>query len=305
MKSSLKKLSLLFIICLLSNCTSKKQIVYQPLDISKKTYTYKKTENGTKLKLDLYTSTKLKNDAPLIIHVHGGGFSGGSRDENHIKEFCTEMAKNGFITASISYRLTMKNYGFGCNTKSSLKIDAFNSASEDISYATKYLIDNKKRFKINNKKIILIGSSAGAEAALNLVYVYNNKILPKDFKYAGVIAMAGAITSLNGIKTKSAIPTQLFHGDKDKLVPFDIAPHHYCDKNSDGYLILYGSKAIANKLKEINASYYLYTIENGNHSWSSKPMYLCKKEIFDFIYNYVLKNSKNKEIIVKKKSLKI
>jgi len=305
MKSSFKKLYLLFIISLVSNCTSKKQIVYEPIDISKKTYVYKKTKNSKKLKLDVYKSSKLKKNAPLIIYVHGGGFSGGSRDEEHIKKFCTEMANNGFITASISYRLTMKNYGFGCDTKSNLKIQAFNNASQDISYATEYLLRNNKKFKINPKKIILIGSSAGAEAILNLVYVYNNKILPKNFKYAGVIAMAGAITTVDKITKNRAIPTQLFHGNEDQLVPFDMAPHHYCDKNSNGYLILYGSRAIANKLHKIDAPYYLYTIQKGDHSWNSKPMSLCKKEILYFINNYIFKKSESIEIIANKKSLRI
>lgn len=305
----MKKLLKIFIYSLVSvslyNCSSKQIIVDLGDKIYSKTYNYINEELNSKLSFDLYTSKKTKINSPLIIYVHGGGFSGGSKNDKHVEEFCISMAKKGFNIASISYRLTMKNYGFGCNTKSNLKIQAFNNASQDVSYATKFILKNKNKLKINTTKIILMGSSAGAEAVLNLVYVYDNNILAKDFKYAGVVAMAGAITSTDKITKNRAIPTQLFHGTNDELVPYDIAPHHYCKKDSKGYLILYGSRAIANKLKDIKSSYYLYTIEAGNHSWSSKPMYLCKKEILDFINNYVLKNSENKEIIVKKKSLEI
>ena len=47
---------------------------------------------------------------------------------------------------------------------------------------------------------------------------------------------------------------------------------HYCKSDSEGYLVLYGSKAIANKLKKIEQSFYLYTINKGDHSWSGKPI---------------------------------
>ena len=74
-------------------------------------------------------------------------------------------------------------------------------------------------------------------------------------------------------------------------MPYNIAPHHFCDKNSIGYLKLYGSKAIANKLKKNNNQFYLYTINKGNHSWSGRPLNQCRKEIVDFLYYDVLKNN--------------
>jgi predicted esterase len=118
------------------------------------------------------------------------------------------------------------------------------------------------------------------------------KILPKDFKFAGIISMAGALSSLENINNKTAIPTQIFHGTANQLVPYNIAPHHYCDITDAGYLILYGAKAIAHKLKSISASFYLYTIDKGNHSWSGRPIYECTKEIIDFLYCDVLKEKK-------------
>ena len=285
---------------LLLGCASKQNFIDQSKSITKETYTYHTFENEKNLHLDFYQSINYKNTKPLILYVHGGGFSGGARDENYLKNYSSKMAKNGFAVASISYRLTMKKLGFGCNTEASLKKEAFIKASEDISYATKYLIDNKKKFNIDTTKVILVGSSAGAEAILNLAYVYENKILEEEFKYAGVIAMAGAITSIEKISTKRAIPTLLFHGTKDKLVPYNVAPHHYCKKNKKGYLQLYGSKAIANKLKELNTSYNLYTIQNGNHSWNSKPMFVYFREMISFIDHQILQSKYQQKEVVKK-----
>ena len=267
--------------------------------VSKRTYKYHKTAQKKKLKLDLYQPRQITRKNPLLIYVHGGGFSGGKRDDENAVDFANNMAARGYAVASISYRLTMKELGFGCATKATAKKNAFNAASEDISLAVKYLLKRKNKFRLNTNNIILIGSSAGAEAILNLVYVYNNKILPDDFKFAGVISMAGALSSLENITHKTAIPTQLFHGTADPLVPYNIAPHHYCDSEDAGYLMLYGSKAIAHKLKSIKASFYLYTIEKGNHSWSGRPIYQCSKEMIDFLYYDVLKKEKRQiEVIL-------
>jgi predicted esterase len=50
--------------------------------------------------------------------------------------------------------------------------------------------------------------------------------LPADFKYGGLISMAGAIFDLALINEQSAMPIQLFHGSCDNLVPYGSAPHH-------------------------------------------------------------------------------
>ena len=263
--------------------------------VSKRTYRYQKTTDHKKLKLDFYRPKKVKGILPLLIYVHGGGFSGGKRNDKNTVRFAKNMAARGYAVAAISYRLTRKKLGFGCATKSEDKIIAFNEASKDISAAVHYLLNKNSKFRINTNKIVLIGSSAGAEAVLNLVYVYNDKTLPTSFKFAGVISMAGALTSVENITTETAIPTQLFHGTEDQLVPYDRAPHHYCNTNDAGYLQLYGSKAIADKLKKISASYYLYTIDEGNHSWASRPMFQCTQEIVDFLYYDVL-HRKNRSI---------
>ncbi len=259
--------------------------------VKKRTYKYKKVD-GEKLKLDFYTPKKIRENYPLILYVHGGGFSGGKRNENHIKDFANYLTKRGYAVASISYRLTMKEKGFGCNTNANDKVNTFKNASDDISFALQYILKKKRRFKINRENIILAGSSAGAEAVLHFAYIYDNKILPKDLKFAGIISMAGALISLDNINLNTAIPTQLFHGTLDKLVPFNKAPHHYCKKIDRGFLPLFGSKAIAEKLKSINTSYYLYAIKKGNHSWNWKPMYQCRKEILDFLYYDVLLEKK-------------
>lgn len=261
--------------------------------VNKTTHTYHVFNKKDSLQLDFYKPESINEATPLLVYVHGGGFSGGQRDDNNSVQFANRIAERGYAVASISYRLIMKKLGFDCNTKTENKIEAFDTASEDLSLAVKYLIDNDSLFNINPKKIIISGTSAGGEAVLNLAYVYNNDtILPVDFKFAGVISMAGAVTTLDYIDANKAIPTQLFHGTNDNLVPYHIAAHHYCSPEADGYLILYGSRAIADRLKGIGKSYYMFSINGGTHSWSGIPMHRSVSEVVDFLYYDVIKDAK-------------
>lgn len=260
-------------------------------EVEKSTHTYKSFGKKDSLQLDFYRPKNITKKLPLLLYVHGGGFSGGQRDDTNTVQFADQMAAKGYAVASISYRLIMKKKGFGCNTKTKDKIKAFDTAAEDVSYAVKYILKNKSDFDINEDQIVISGTSAGAEAVLHLAYVYENKILPKKFKFAGVIGLAGAITTLDQIDTDKAIPTQLFHGTNDNLVPYHIAAHHYCSPDAKGYMMLYGSRAIADRLKGLGKSYYLFSINGGTHSWSGIPMNRCITEVTDFIYNDVLNNA--------------
>ncbi|SHH63614.1 alpha/beta hydrolase [Winogradskyella jejuensis] len=256
------------------------------------THTYLKLSKKDSLQLDFYKPVDVDKELPLLLYVHGGGFSGGVRDDSNTVQFATKMAEKGYAVASISYQLIMKKLGFGCDTKTKEKIIAFDTAAEDISLAIKFILKNDDIFNIDKDRVVISGTSAGAEAVLHLAYVYENKILPKKFKLAGVIGLAGAITTLEHIDADKAIPTQLFHGTNDNLVPYHIAAHHYCSPNSKGYMLLYGSRAIADRLKGLGKSYYLFSINGGTHSWSGIPMSRCIMEVTDFLYNDVLNNAK-------------
>ncbi|WP_335964479.1 alpha/beta hydrolase [Galbibacter sp. PAP.153] len=262
-------------------------------EIDSETYTYIDS-----LQLDFYHANDDKATIkPLLLLVHGGGFSSGKRNNPVEKQFCVEMAKKGYAVASMSYRLTRKGTatGFGCDCPSEEKIKTFNASSEDVLSATKFLISKSKTLKINPKKIILVGSSAGAEAVLNTVYMKESNTTQDltygNIAYAGVISFAGAIVDIDDLNEKNAIPAFLFHGIKDNLVPYGQAAHHYCDEGTPGYLMLYGSKPIADKLSALGVSYILATDPEGNHDWANLA-YGYTNEIANFIEEAILNNKK-------------
>ncbi len=193
-------------------------------EILTETYTYS-TKKGENLDLDVYMpeyDSELKR--PTLIYVHGGGFSNGTRDQNGVPEFCSNIASYGYVVVSISYRLTRKGMpgGFGCDCPASDKLNTFYAAVEDLQDATFFMIENREQFAIDPQKIIIAGSSAGAETVLNTAYQpqYCYGLDSGPVSYAGVISMAGAIPDTTVIYDESAIPSLLFHGTDDNLVPY-------------------------------------------------------------------------------------
>lgn len=264
-------------------------------EIQIETHTYF-TKDGENLDLDVYfPEYDVQDSRTTIIYVHGGGFSKGERNSGDIKEFCTRLANYGYVVASISYRLTRKDKdtAFGCDCPANEKLNTFYAAVEDVQDATYYLIENRESLGINPQKIILAGSSAGAEAVLNTAYQppYCYGLESGPVSFAGVISMAGAIPDTINIYDESAVPSLLFHGTDDLLVPYATAPHHYCNEDQPGYLILHGAETIAHKLNLLNVPNWLHTTCGGGHEMANKPMTEYFDEIIDFCFNFVVKNN--------------
>lgn len=264
-------------------------------DIVVETHTYI-SKDGQNLDMDIYFPAQdFETERPLILYVHGGGFQGGERNSEGNVEFCTRFASLGYVAASISYRLTRKGTesGFGCQCPANEKLNTFYAAVEDLQDATFYLIENRMELGIDPQKIILAGSSAGAETVLNAAYeppyCYGLDSGPVD--YAGVISMAGAIPDTSRIYEESAVPSLLFHGTDDNLVPYATAPHHYCIEDQPGYLILHGSYTIAQKLDQLNVPYWLHTSCGAAHEIANTPKTKYFDVMVDFCFNFVLNNS--------------
>lgn len=272
-------------------------------EVKNRTITYHRGETES-LQLDLYQPVGDELRArPLILYVHGGGFAGGSRDELRYRQFALRMARRGFAVASMSYRLTMKGKSFSCDQAAKNKILTFKYAAEDIWRATNFIVSRAEQLGIDKNKIVLAGSSAGAEAVLHAAYwnagdlrdLPERPSLPKDFRYGGVISMAGALLDTSLITKDNAIPTLLFHGTCDNLVPFGTAPHHYCDESDKGYLMLHGANSIAKRLHHLNASYWLVAQCGGAHEWNDRPLFDFVQPMSKAVLEMVMEGKKRQQ----------
>ena len=249
------------------------------------TYSYKQVDT-TDLKLDVYLPYNHEKKRTCLLYVHGGGFRDGNRNSENINDFCQYFASEGYVTLSMSYRLLIKGRSFNCQIPAEEKIQTFKEAAIDIHDALSFILEHANELGIDSSKIVIAGSSAGAEACLHAAFMPVEEFSTNksgNFKLAGVISMAGAITDTAWITKENAIPCLFFHGSCDNLVPYATASHRYCDPSQPGYLIIHGGYSISKRLLHLGQPYFLYTACKGAHEWASKPLGNNRTEILDWL----------------------
>lgn len=190
--------------------------------------TYKFADRDTcSLYLDIYYPTQQSPDSICLVYIFGGGYVTGSRSDKNVVTYCDSLRKLGYTTIAIDYRLGLKGIRRMGLKQVKVLENAINMAAKDLLDATLFLCKNAKKLNIDPTKIVTVGSSAGAITALQADYKLHNhdkdtKLLPENFRYAGVIAFSGAIFSRKG-KVKyhtQPAPTLFFHGTDDRLVTY-------------------------------------------------------------------------------------
>lgn len=246
------------------------------------------------LYMDKYTLADIQEPKTCIIFMFGGGFVAGERNGEGYQHYFHSLAKKGYTVISIDYRLGFKGASMDGFSNPMQFIQHFKQtidmAVEDLFDATNYIL-TRQDWNIDPATIIASGSSAGAVSVLQAEYNIVSKTylaakLPPDFNYAGVMSFAGAILSLGGdlLWTENTCPIQFFHGDADSNVPYD--------QVTFSQLGFYGSKHIAQQLKEKNLPYYFYDVNNAAHEMAGVPMSDNLNEINTFIEKFVLQKQK-------------
>ena len=268
--------------------------VVQAQSVIKETFIYSVKGQDT-LRLDRYSNPSFQDIKPCVIFVFGGGFVGGTRDDEGYIPYFEFLANEGYAVASIDYRLGLKKAqesgemtGDLTNMFSFMR-QSVAMAVEDIVDATDYIIKNADKWQIDPQMIVASGSSAGALTVLHAEYDLCNEgpltqKLPSDFNYAGVIAFAGAILSEGELTWQyRPAPIMFFHGDADKNVPYNAL----VIDNAGFEVGIYGSLGISSQFNELGYSYYFHSVENAAHEISWKPMQENLDEIRIFLNRFV------------------
>jgi acetyl esterase/lipase len=99
-------------------------------------------------KLDFWRSRNVSGPAPLIVFVHGGGWSRGSKDNATGRWKAVHYPQQGYAFASINYRLVP-----GATVE---------DEAQDVAMALKALLDRATMLGIDRRRVVLMGHSAGA-----------------------------------------------------------------------------------------------------------------------------------------------
>ena len=120
----------------------------QPAAVEMQTLTYA-SPGGTDLSLDLYRPAAAPKKLPVIVFLHGGGWSGGTRTTG--PDFKRFFAQDGFAMVSIEYRFA--------------PAITFPANVEDVKTAVRWLRANADRLGLDGTRIGLWGTSAGGHLA--------------------------------------------------------------------------------------------------------------------------------------------
>lgn len=186
------------------------------------------------LTLDAYTPDG-DGPFPTCILVHGGGFTNGDKT-SYIKPLFDPLSKAGFTWFTINYRLAPQHTWPAC--------------ADDVASAIRWVREHAAEYKVDPKRIALIGESAGGHlvawggiadqgnpplAAVVPFYAPSDMVrLMKGRSEVGGIGSLLGITgyddaSWRKIEAISPItkirpglpPFLLIHGDKDARVPLE------------------------------------------------------------------------------------
>jgi acetyl esterase/lipase len=179
------------------------------------------TGDPVALRLDVYQPTgDDETRRPVLVWVHGGGFSAGDKASGVAPDIAPMFARRGYVVASINYRLISSGCG-GSNIRPECALAAFN-AQHDAQAAVRWLRANAATYRIDPARIAMGGESAGAITA-TLTGLRPDD--PGDSGNPGFPSSIGAFVSISGgfvagaFASSGDAPGLLFHGTADSIVP--------------------------------------------------------------------------------------
>lgn len=262
-----------------------------------------------KLLMDIYLpDNDTLSSRPLIVFLHGGAFYIGDKADYPITLWCKHFAACGYVVASVNYRM-----GFQLS-KAAIERCGY-SAVQDAHAAVRYLLSKKEEYRINPDYVFVAGTSAGAITSLNLAFMTNGtrpaasrkhgtysdlgdietsgNTLEQVFHVRAVANMWGAVSDL-GLLSSSRTAIISFHGDADRLVPYDTGIPFSDMKVKIGGLFfstMYGSAAIHRQAQKLGYRSELYTFEGAGHAphvdnenMPTQEFYFIQSHIRDFFF---------------------
>ena len=191
------------------------------------------TAGGETLKLDVHVPDG-PGPFPTAILVHGGGWVGGHKQQ-FITPLFDPLTKADYVWFSVDYRLAPKHTWPAC--------------AEDVETAIQWVFANATKYKVDTKRVALIGESAGGHLAsyaalktkqkLTAVVIFYgvHDFIARAFQYAridpSIASLFGGIGALNAdtaVVMREASPYThvreglppflMIHGIADTAVPY-------------------------------------------------------------------------------------
>ena len=213
---------------------------------------------------------------PAIIHIHGGGWIGGTqRWDGGLASF----ARHGYFAASIEYRLD--------------NVAKWPAQIQDCKCAVRWLRANAAKYNVNPNRIGVIGESAGGHLVACLDTMAGVKEYEGDGGWPGVSSAVQAVVDwfgptdfvTPGLYSEQAkfLTMGLFGAprDKDPALWKSGSPVFYVKAGDPPVLMVHGdadtlvplaqSQVFADALTKVGVPNQLLVIHNGGHGFGPLP----------------------------------
>lgn len=233
--------------------------------------------DGIRLTLDVHVPDGV-GPFPTAVLVHGGGWVAGDKQQ-YITYIFQPLSDAGIAWFSINYRLAPK-YKFPAD-------------ADDVEAAIRFVKSNAAKYKVDPRRIALIGESAGG----HLVSYVGARNRP-DSRVAAVVSMYGVHDFISACAQWKPVPTEILQLFGVSEIDADAAPIllkaspvTYVKRDMPPFLLIHGSKdedvpyaqsvEMCRKMKKAGARCDLITIEGAPHGmdhWETVPEFLWYKQ---------------------------
>jgi alpha-L-fucosidase 2 len=245
----------------------------------KKQITFDPKQN---LRLDAY-QPKGRGPHPAVIIAHGGGWEAGDR-VTYITPILEPLARAGFAWFSIDYRLTPRF--------------RHPDQLEDLRQAIRFVRANARRFRVDPRRIAILGESASGQMAAQLA---TEEATEAAIDVAAVVSFYGVYDFEPMARDLSprSIPTRLFGIEKldeaSRATLRRYSPLHNIRSGMPPMLLLCGTKdglyaqqqAFAAALDRAGVPYETFIVEGAPHgmeNWEGHPAWMeYKTKLVDWL----------------------
>lgn len=235
-----------------------------------------------KEKLDLYLPDPQLQSGPYpaVVIIHGGGWHGGDKAARREINIGTNLAKAGYVCASINYQLAKKSSKFTDNLK-----QVWPGNLEDCKTAVRFLRKHADKYQIDADHIGAIGGSAGGHLVSILATTGDDTKPKPQAKYAEFSSSIQAVVPMYGVhdlialaESRDMLPS---FTEAEKTLSQQASPVTHISPNDPPFLILHGTKdalvpvvqseLLLSALKKGNIPAELLVIEGAPHSFHLQP----------------------------------